>query len=174
MPKKEKEQVEEKKLDPRTQQYIDTLHRIFSRFNPQIEVDMDEVELTIDPISLRDFAQLAKNDTTLRFNFMRCLSVVEHDDDFQVVLHLFSISQGHALVVKASAPKDNPAFASVTPVWRGAEWYEREGAELFGVTFEGHPNPEHLLLWDGFEGYPGRKEYPFAKIQIPDDIEVPK
>ena len=79
------------------------------------------------------------------------------------------------MVFKASVPRDNPVFASVTPVWRGADWHEREGAELFGVTFEGHPNPKHLLLWDGFEGYPGRKDYPFAEIEIvPGDIEVPK
>ncbi len=174
MAKKEAEQDEGRELDPRTQEYVQTLERTFSRFNPSITVGMDGVELTIDPLSLRDFAQLAKDDSTLRFDFMRCLSVVEHDDEFQVVLHLYSTGQGHTAVVKASAPKDNPVFASVTPVWRGAEWYEREGAELFGVTFEGHPNPKHLLLWDGFEGYPGRKEYPFAEIEIPDDIEVPQ
>lgn len=170
MPKK----VEEEELDPRTQQYIDTLKEAFAQFSPQIDVNMDEVELTVDPANLREVARLAKDDPNLRFDFMRCLSVVEHDEDFQVVIHLYSTSNEYTAVIKASAPKDNPVFTSVTPVWKGGEWYEREGAELFGVTFEGHPNPKHLLLWDGFEGYPGRKEYPFAEIQIPDDIEVPR
>ena len=50
---------------------------------------------------------------------------------------------------------------------------ERERS-CFGVAYTGHPDPRPLLLWDGFEGFPGRKEYPFAEIQIPDDIEVPQ
>ena len=50
---------------------------------------------------------------------------------------------------------------TVTGVWGGADWYERESNDLFGVRFEGHPNLVPLLLYEDFEGYPGRKSFPF-------------
>ncbi|WP_347221931.1 NADH-quinone oxidoreductase subunit C [Mycolicibacterium poriferae] len=57
------------------------------------------------------------------------------------------------------------ALPSVTSVWRAADWYEREAHDLFGVHFEGHPDLSPLLLYEGFAGYPGRKEYPFNDYQ---------
>ena len=132
------------------------------------------MEVSVDPNHVRDICKISKEDENLAFDYLRCLSVVEYDESFQAVYHLYSIAKKHRMVIKVDAPKDNPVFQSVTPVWRGADWPEREGAELFGVIFEGHPNLKPLLLWEGFEGYPGRKEYPFAEIEIPDDIEVPR
>ena len=174
MTQKEEQGREQSEPDPQAKQLVSLLEEILSDYNPTITYNLDEVEVTVEPSLVRELCKLAKEDERLNFDYLRCLSVVEYDDYFQAVYHLYSTGQRHRVVFKASAPKDNPVFASVTPVWRGAEWHEREGAELFGVTFEGHPNPQHLLLWDGFEGYPGRKEYPFAEIEIPDDIEVPR
>ena len=124
--------------------------------------------MRVKPEQVRDVCALAKSDPRLSFDFLRCLSVVDYPDRFEAVYHLASHSKGHKLVLKAGAPKDRPVFPSLTPLWRGANWYEREGAELFGVTFEGHPDPRHLLLFDEFDGqYPGRKDYPFAEIYKP-------
>ncbi|MEE9199471.1 MAG: NADH-quinone oxidoreductase subunit C [Dehalococcoidia bacterium] len=174
MTEKGQQDKEQREPDPQAKQLMTLLQEALSDQNPQITYNLDEVEVVVEPGLVREVCRIAREDERLGFDYLRCLAVVEYDDCFQAVYHLFSTGQGHRVVFKASAPKDNPVFASVTPVWRGADWHEREGAELFGVTFEGHPNPEHLLLWDGFEGYPGRKEYPFAEIVIPDDIEVPK
>jgi NADH-quinone oxidoreductase subunit C len=161
--------------DPRSQQLILLLKEVFSDFDLQPAQNLDEVEAEVEPSRIRDVCRIAKEDTRLQFDYLRCLSVVDYNETLQTVYHLYSTRLKHRVVFKASAPRENPVFASVTPVWRGADWHEREGAELFGVTFEGHPNPQHLLLWDGFEGYPGRKEYPFAEIEIvPGDIEVPE
>ena len=164
----------QKEPDQQSQQLILLLQEVLSDYSPKISYNLDEVEVAIEPPLVRDVCSIAKGDERLGFDYLRCISVVEYDDSFQVVYHLYSTARKHRIVFKANAPKEDPVFASVTPVWRGADWHEREGAELFGVTFEGHPNPQHLLLWDGFEGYPGRKEYPFAEIKIPDDIEVPQ
>ena len=68
-------------------------------------------------------------------------------------------------MIKANVPFEDPHLPSVTSVWRAAEWYEREAHDLFGVTFDGHPNLAPLLLYEGFEGYPGRKEYSFHEYQ---------
>ncbi len=174
MTQKEEKAPRQREPDPQARQLILHLQEALAKYNPQITFNLDEVEMAVDPTLVREVSRIAKEDERLAFDYLRCLSVVEYDDYFQAVYHLYSTTKKHKVVFKASASKDDPIFASVTPVWRGAEWHEREGAELFGVTFEGHPNPEHLLLWDGFEGYPGRKEYPFAEIEIPDDIEVPQ
>ncbi|MDP6612823.1 MAG: NADH-quinone oxidoreductase subunit C, partial [Candidatus Hydrothermarchaeota archaeon] len=55
--------------------------------------------------------------------------------------------------------REEPNIPTVTDIWCGANWHERETAELFGITFEGHPYPKRLLLADDFEGYPFRKDY---------------
>ena len=158
--------------DPRALATLDLLKDVFSDREPSL--NLNQVEMAIEPEQAESVCRIAKDDPRLRFDFLSCLSVVEYNDEFQTVYHLYSTSLGHGAVFKAGAPRDNPVFASVTPVWAAAEWFEREGAELFGVAYTGHPDPRPLLLWEGFEGFPGRKEYPFAEIQIPDDIEVPQ
>ena len=77
-----------------------------------------------------------------------------------VVYHLYSMAKKHGPVtLKVRLDRTHPAVASVTPIWRGAEFQEREVYDLFGVTFEGHPDLRRLLMWEGFEGHPMRKDY---------------
>ena len=68
-------------------------------------------------------------------------------------------------MIKTNVPYDDLHLATVTSIWRGADWYEREAHDLFGVIFDGHPNLKPLILYEGFEGYPGRKEHPFHDYQ---------
>ena len=82
-----------------------------------------------------------------------------------MVYILQSLEPERTLVVKTQAPHDDPVVPSVTGVWRAAEWYEREAHDLFGVSFAGHPDLVPLLLYDEFEGYPGRKEFPFYEYR---------
>ena len=86
---------------------------------------------------------------------------MDYEDRLEVNYHLFSRETRHKLVVKTSVPHDNPVVPSVISIWRGADWFEREGHDLFGVVFQGHPNLAPLLLYDGFEGHPGLKSFPF-------------
>ena len=71
------------------------------------------------------------------------------------------VEKRHKMVVKTSVSPDTPSVPSVVSVWRAADWFEREGHDLYGVVFEGHPELAPLLLWEGFEGYPGRRSFPF-------------
>ena len=64
------------------------------------------------------------------------------------------------MVIKVNLPSDKPSVETVTSVWRGANWFEREAHDLFGVVFNGHPDLRPLLLYEGFEGFPGRKAFP--------------
>ena len=125
---------------------------------------VDEVTLNVAPESLPEVCATCKGDPRLDFDYMRCLSVVDYVEsagEFEMNYHLYSLNRRHKMVVKARLPADSPSAPTVTGVWSGANWYERESRDLFGVTFDGHPNPAPLLLYEGFEGHPGRKSFPF-------------
>ena len=83
----------------------------------------------------------------------------------EMVYVLQSLEPERTIVLKTDAPYDDPVVPSVASVWRAADWYEREAHDLFGVIFDGHPDLSPLLLYDGFEGYPGRKEFPFYEYR---------
>ena len=125
----------------------------------------DLVSVHVPRENLVDFCHKAKDDARFDFNALLCLSVVDYKESFQVAYHLLSLKHGHKLVVKVDVPYDDPKVPTVTSIWKGADWFEREGQDLFGVEFEGHPDPRPLLLWEGFEGHPMRKDYPFYDYQ---------
>lgn len=89
-------------------------------------------------------------------------AVDEREQGFAVVTHLYSVEGRHHLLVRTVVPGDDPRVASVTEIYRGAGWAEREAHEMFGIVFEGHPGLAPLLLPDGFEGHPLRKDFPLA------------
>jgi NADH-quinone oxidoreductase subunit C len=87
----------------------------------------------------------------------------------EVVYHLYSIELKHGPVIlrlRTANRTDKARVPSLTPVWRGAEFQEREAYDLFGITFEGHPDLRRILMWDEFKDYPMRKDY-----VEPDDYE---
>ncbi|MFC9971269.1 NADH-quinone oxidoreductase subunit C [Spirillospora sp. NPDC127200] len=88
--------------------------------------------------------------------------VDEVEEGFAVVAHVYSLEHRHHLLVRTRVPRDAPRLATATGVYRGADWHERETFEMFGVVFDGHPNLIPLLLPDGFEGHPLRKDFVLA------------
>jgi NADH-quinone oxidoreductase subunit C len=90
---------------------------------------------------------------------------------FTVVYHLFS-SAGHDYVRVAVACTNDaePVAPTVVPLWPAAEWHERECYDMFGIKFEGHPDLRRILMWDGYPGFPLRKEFPLAGVEtaLPD------
>ncbi|MCX5884727.1 MAG: NADH-quinone oxidoreductase subunit C [Proteobacteria bacterium] len=101
---------------------------------------------------------------TQGYNFLSDLTGVDLGVDnnprFQVISHLYSISTHKRLRLKVNLPPQNPTLASVTSIWKTADWFEREAYDMFGITFKNHPNLTRILLLDQFEGYPLRKDYP--------------
>ncbi|MCP3915735.1 MAG: NADH-quinone oxidoreductase subunit C [bacterium] len=84
---------------------------------------------------------------------------------FAVVYHFFSGTQRHRLRLVVPVPETRAAVESLTPLWPAANWLEREVWDMFGIRFEGHPDLKRILMYDGFEGHPLRKDYPVAKRQ---------
>ena len=148
-------------LDDKGKSLWASLATVLNEFEPELSVATDEVTVNVKPEDVSALCRIAKEDPRLSFNYLRCISVVDYIERLEVVYHLFSLEKRHKMVVKISVSPEQPLVPSVVSVWRGADWFEREGHDLFGITFEGHPNLVSLLLYEGFEGYPGRKSFPF-------------
>ncbi|QYC38124.1 NADH-quinone oxidoreductase subunit C 1 [Nonomuraea coxensis DSM 45129] len=88
--------------------------------------------------------------------------VDEPPDAFRIVAHVYNPDARERLLLRTSVPRADPRLPSAVGVYRGADWHERETYEMFGVVFEGHPNLVPLLLPDGFEGHPLRKDFVLA------------
>ena len=84
-----------------------------------------------------------------------------HDDadHMEMVYHAYSTSGGDALVFKVQTERENAEIPSLVPIWRGADFQEREAYDLYGIRFTEHPNLKRILLWEGFDGYPMRKDW---------------
>lgn len=89
-------------------------------------------------------------------------AVDEQDQGFTVLAHLFSVDSGQHLLARTLVPRGAPVLASAAGLFGGARWAERETHEMFGVVFDGHPGLAPLLLPEGFEGHPLRKDFPLA------------
>ena len=92
------------------------------------------------------------------FNFMAGVDWPEQNE-IEVIAHLYSVRRQHHLNMRIRVARDGGSVPTLSGVWRGANWHERETAELYGVDFEGHPHLVKLLLPEAFEGYPLRKDF---------------
>ncbi len=107
-----------------------------------------------------EVAGFLKSDEALDFNFLNSVSAVDYIDHFEIVYHLTSLSKQHTAIVKTRLNgRDELSLPSVYHLWRGADFQEREIWDLMGIRFEGHPNLKRIMLWEGFEGHPLRKDY---------------
>ena len=84
---------------------------------------------------------------------------------FEVVIHLYSITHNQRVRLRVPIPESDPAMDTLCPLWKGANWYEREIWDMYGIRFPGHPDLRRLLLYDQFEGHPLRKDYPMTRRQ---------
>jgi NADH-quinone oxidoreductase subunit C/D len=98
----------------------------------------------------------------LGFDYLSSATAVDYhgiSDHLEMVYHAYRTSGGSALVFKAQTERDNAEIPSLSPVWPGADFQEREAWDLYGIRFPNHPNLRRILMWDGFEGHPMRKDW---------------
>lgn len=98
----------------------------------------------------------------LGFDYLSSATGVDYlgiGDHLEMVYHAYSTNGGPALVFKAQTPRDNAEIPSLIDVWPGADFQEREAWDLMGIRFSGHPNLKRILLWEGFNGHPLRKDW---------------
>ncbi|MDP6498248.1 MAG: NADH-quinone oxidoreductase subunit C [SAR202 cluster bacterium] len=152
-------------LTPAGRELLDDFLDVLKEFDPQAGALDDIPQVSIDKKHTLDACRLMKDDPRVGAQMLLCLSCVDYTEYFQMVYVLQSLRPERTLVLRTDIPYSDATIPSVTSVWRAADWYEREAHDLFGVSFDGHPDLSPLLLYEGFEGYPGRKEFPFNEYQ---------
>ncbi len=114
----------------------------------------------VKPSRIQDVALFLRDDPSTDFQFLNAITAVDYVEYFELVYHLTSFQLQHTGVVKSRVyGREALSVPSVYQVWRGADFQEREVWELMGLHFEGHPNMKRIMLWEGFDGHPLRKDY---------------
>ena len=127
---------------------------------PGSVVESSADSLLVKAESLLPLVSYLKTTPGLDFDYLTAITAVDYYDYFEVVYQLTSLQHNHSLVIKTRCyDRDNPTLPSVVSLWRGADFQEREIYDLFGIGFEGHPNLKRIVLWEGFEGHPLRKDF---------------
>ena len=125
--------------------------------------------IILDRARLRESFRRLKENSQLSFDFLSDITAVDYwqkkEPRFEVVYQIVSLKSRRRLRVRVPVPEDDPAVESLTPLWRGANFLEREVWDLFGIRFIGHPDLRRILLYDEFEGHPLRKDYPVNLCQ---------
>ncbi len=173
---------------------LDSALDVLSDYQPHPGTLSDLPQVTVERQHILDVCRVMKDDERIGARMLLCLTAVDYPPAapvqargsggghgrgrgepeeeaeespgrLEMVYVLQSLEPERTIVLKTEAPYDDPVVPSVTSVWRAADWYEREAHDLFGVVFDGHPDLSPLLLYDEFEGYPGRKEFPFYEYR---------
>jgi NADH-quinone oxidoreductase subunit C len=124
----------------------------------------EQPALLVDAGHVVAVAEFLKADPQLQMDFCSCVTGVDYlkQNYIEVVYHLYSVAKKLGpVILKVRAPREpeHCQLPSLTPVWRGCEYQEREAFDLYGVRFEGHSDLRRILMWDEFVGFPMRKDY---------------
>lgn len=150
-----------------------TLKKLKERF-PAAVLEMSSIRgedvAALDKGSIVEVARFLKEDAELQYNFLMDLTAVDYqamgrEPRFDVVYHFYSLKYNRRVRIKAPVGEPDPEIDSLTDLWRGANWFEREVWDMFGIKFRGHPNLQRILLYPEFQGHPLRKDYPIRKRQ---------
>jgi NADH-quinone oxidoreductase subunit C len=136
-----------------------------------VKIFRDEVNITVQKKDIFEICKLLHSDPDLQYHMLTDLCGVDlfpENPRFEVVYHLNSIKNNQRLRLKAKVG-EKESISSVESIWKVANWYEREAYDLFGIPFENHPDLRRIMLWDGYEGHPLRKDFP---VEGP-DIDKP-
>jgi len=147
---------------------VDELKTHLEQRLPGVLLSVDAGALVVEPKDLISVCRCLKDTEHFGMDYLSNLTAVDYLPDpvaggagrMDVVYHLYSMAHKHGPVtIRVTLNRATPRVASVVPLWRGAEFQEREAYDLYGVIFEGHPDLRRILMWDGFEGHPMRKDY---------------
>ncbi|MFC1912617.1 NADH-quinone oxidoreductase subunit C [Chloroflexota bacterium] len=110
--------------------------------------------------SITDIMEYLKSSPEYVFDYLNHITAVDYYQYFELVYQLTSIKHNHSLVIKTRCyGRENISVPSIVGLYRSADYQEREIYDLLGISFAGHPNLKRIALWEGFEGYPLRKDY---------------
>ena len=143
-----------------------------SRVSGTVEEILDTLVLTVKAPYITETLTAVKSFGEVPCDFLHDIGGVDKLDHFQVVYQLTSLRGPQKLRVKAIVDRDNPVIDSVTRIWAGADFMEREAYDMFGIQFKGHPNLKRIYMWDDFEGFPLRKDYVTEPAEVRNVMRV--
>jgi NADH-quinone oxidoreductase subunit C len=152
---------------------------ITERLDAQVQdavVAFGDLTVHVEPADLIDVLEFLKNDVQCRFVSIIDICGADYparEKRFDVVYHLLSPYTNQRIRLKVRTDEDNP-IPSATEVFPGADWFERETYDLYGVLFTGHPDLRRILTDYGFEGHPLRKDFPltgFVEVRYDDEVK---
>ncbi|PCJ10640.1 MAG: NADH-quinone oxidoreductase subunit C [Rhodobacteraceae bacterium] len=141
------------------------LEQVLEHFAGRVGVDDSAADmrcLLVMPTDLVALCTLLRDEAALRFTFLSDICGVDYFPDtprFLLVYHLYSIPHKMRLRIKCQL-EDPPVAPTLTPVWTTANWHEREAYDMYGIRFDGHPDLRRIYMWEGFDGYPMRRDFP--------------
>jgi NADH-quinone oxidoreductase subunit C len=137
----------------------DIVARLSDKFPGSLE-EAGKDSVLVKPEALLDVLSYLRNTGEFSFDYFNYVTAVDYYTYFEVVYQLTSLEHNHSIVIKTRCDdRESPSVPSVVGLWQGADLQEREIFDLMGIRFEGHPNLKRIFLWDGFPGYPLRKDF---------------
>jgi len=140
-------------------------YRLSTELLEQLKEKFPALEITGEQVIIAPagdlFTLMQELKNAYGFDFLTNVTAADYADRFEMVYNLISLTNGCLLMVKVPLPdKENPEVPSLCPLWAGAAWQEREVYDLLGINFTGYPgHPTRILLDDGFQGHPLRKDF---------------
>lgn len=128
-----------------------------------------DLSVRVKPEAIVEVARFLRDDPQLQYNFLENICGVDYlgrDPRFEVVYHFISLHSYDRICVKVGLPEANPSVPTLTTLWAGANWQERETYDMFGIVFEGHPSLVRILMPDDWEGHPQRKDVPLGYEEV--------
>ena len=123
-------------------------------------VASDDTGVLIESMAITSVLKFLKETPDYSFNYLNNLTAVDYCGYFEVIYNLTSFTKHLTVTVKTRVSgRDNPEIPSISHLWRGADFQEREIFDLLGIRFPGHPNLKRIALWESFEGHPLRKDF---------------
>jgi NADH-quinone oxidoreductase subunit C len=151
---------------------VDALYEAYPQADDallKIVVDRDELTLYLDRDHLLGVAQVMRDDPNLRFELCSSVSGVDYygtPNRLHSCVHLTSMTYRRRVRLEVAVPVEDPHVPSLTSLYPGADWQERETYDMFGIVYDGHPALTRILMPDDWDGFPQRKDYPLGGIPV--------
>ncbi len=146
---------------------IEEIQKNLEQHIPGVELIAERDAFLIDRKDLLTVARHLKENPSYAIDYVSCVTGVDYKEYLECVYHFYSMAKKLGpIILKVRVKKEDPKIPSLTPLFRGAEFQEREAYDMIGIVFEGHPDLRRILMWDGFAHFPLRKDY------IPEDQDV--
>lgn len=159
----------------------DLIQKITAKYPEAIEPPVPEKfvrdpqpQVRVPAARLLEICRFLKENAETHFDLPTQMTAVDYIKEgvFELVYTLYSTTRKHGLVVKAQVDRARPEIDSVSGIWEGMNWQEREVYDLFGIVFKGHPELKRIMLWEGYPGFPLRKDYVHVTDKYDSGLEV--